>query len=175
MLIPVFLRKVTKYGANGKKRMHQLSFPCRHLTLAPAPTPLRTNAPTLTHLLQHFHASAPPHSRIRATTHAHLRLRRCAPTTPLSRICAYAAAHLRHHSHTTAPSLPRTCAQATLLSRTYDTTLAHLRLRRCAQAHPLPSRVAFAPSVFRTLFYVALRSSVCTFSTNSFKYSYKSF
>ena len=102
MLIPVFLRKVTKYGANGEKRMHQLSFPCRHLTLAPTSTPLRTNAPALTHLLQHFHASAPPHSRTCPATLAHLRLRRCAPATPLAHNRATTLTHLRHH--TRAPS-----------------------------------------------------------------------
>ena len=147
MLFPVFLRKVTKYEANGKKRMHQLRFPCRHLTLAPAPTPLRTNAPTLTHPRHHTHASAPPHSRIRATTHAHLRLRRCAPTTPLAHNRATTHAHLRLRRY----------AQATPLSRTFVLhlyTLAppitqlrppsiHIGAPHCAPSSSLPSFGAY--------------------------------
>ena len=125
MLIPVFLRKVTKYGANGKKRMHQLSFPCRHLTLAPAPTPLRTNAPTLTHLLQHFHASAPP----------------------LTRIYAYAAAHLRHHSRASAPMPLRTCDT----TRTQPPHRSHAPSSSIYTHWRPPLRTFVLPSLFRSL------------------------
>ena len=79
MLIPVFLRKVTKYGANGEKRMHQLSFPCRHHLS-------RTYVYATAHQRTHTHAPTPALPRIRATT----------------------LAHLRHHSHTTAPPHSRT-------------------------------------------------------------------
>ena len=173
MLIPVFLRKVTKYEANGKKRMHQLSFPChhhlsrtydttrtqpRHHSRAPSPTPLRTCIPPLTHL----------------------RLRRYAPPSSPSRIYAYAAAHLRHHSHTTAP--PH--------SRTYDTTRTQPPHRSHAPA-PTPLRTCdthFQAGLRSLLWCFALFSTylydhryvpslqiVLSIHTNRFKYSYKPF
>ena len=125
----------------------------------------RTYDTTRTQPRHHTRAPTTPLAHNHPATLTHLRLRRCAPTTPLPRIRAITLAHLRL----------RRCAPTTPLAHDRPATLTHLRLRRCAQVHPLPSRVALAPLVFRTLFYVALRSLVCTFSTNSFKYSYKSF
>ena len=142
MLIPVFLRKVTKYGANGKKRMHQLSFPCRHLTLALAPTPLRTNAPTLTHLLQHFHASAPP----------------------LTRIYAYAAAHLRHHSRASAPMPLRTCDTTRTQPPHRSHAPAHKRHYSRAPTTPLSRICAYAAAHKRTHFQAGLRSLLRCFA-----------
>ncbi len=108
MLIPVFLRKVTKYEANGKKRMHQLSFPCRHHLSRTCDT-TRTQPPSHTHVPAHLGH----HSR--------------ASTTPLAHNRPIAPTHPRHHTNVPAPTP----------LRTYDTTLAHLRLRRCAPAKPL--------------------------------------
>ena len=155
-----------------KSEKHQLSFPCRHHSHATAPPHSRTYSSTSTHARHHSRAPAPPLAHTYSSTSTHPRRHSRAPaphthapTPALPLMRAITLAHQPHHSHMTAPPLARIRA----------VTSTHLRLRRCAPAHPLPSRVALAPLVFRTLFYVALRSLVCTFSTNSFKYSYKSF
>ena len=113
MLIPVFLRKVTKYGANGKKRMHQLSFPCRHHLS-------RTYDTTRAHLLLHHphtRASMPTPLRICDTTRTQPpRHSRALAPTPL-RICDTTRTQPPHRSHASAPTPLRTS----------DATLTHLR------------------------------------------------
>ena len=115
MLIPVFLRKVTKYEANGKKRMHQLRlFPAATISLAPVPPLAHNCSSTSTHARHHTHApstsiythwrhhsraSAPPHLRIRATTLTQ------PASTPL-RTSATTLTHPRHHTHAPSSSLP---------------------------------------------------------------------
>lgn len=124
-LFPVFLRKVTKYGANGEKQMHQLSFPCRH------------------HL-----------SRTYPATLAHLRLRRCVPASPSRaptpmplRTCAYAAAHKRHHSRASAPPHSRICAYAAAHPHTYS----HAPSSSIYTHWRPPLRTFVLPSLFRSL------------------------
>ena len=132
MLFPVFLRKVTKYEANGKKRMHQLSFPCRHLTLAPTHPHSRIRATTLTHPRHHSRASTPTPLRTYDTTR----------TQP------------RHHSRASTPTPLRT-SDATLthlrppsihISAPHYATSSSIYTHWCP-----PLRTFVLPSLFRSL------------------------
>ena len=153
MHFPVCLRKVTKYGANGKKRMHQLSFPCRHHLS-------RTYDTTRAHLLLHHphtRASMPTPLRICDTTRTQPPRHSRAPAPTPLRICDTTRTQPPHRSHASAPTPLRTCDTTRTQPRhhTHAPTPTPLRIRATTLAHLRPRRYASAPPHSRTYAHAA--------------------